>query len=76
MSKAMNYLMRTVGRKSMSKYYSHAIDIAKEEAKKEVLDDVMALDVFRKGNLIMKDINEIAKRHLSTFQKEKEFNSS
>lgn len=35
----MDYLMRTVGRKVMMRYYERAIDIAKKEGKIELLNN-------------------------------------
>lgn len=75
MSKAMKYLMRTVGRKAMERYYARAIDIAIIEQ----LEKMLAPEIIAKYGNTQNErmaINTYIRSHLSTFQKEKEFNNS
>lgn len=75
MSKAMKYLMRTVGRKVMSKYYGRALDLAVIEQLEKMLDPEIIAKYGNTQNERMA-INNYIRIHLSIFQKEKEFNSS
>ena len=67
MSKAMKYLMRTVGRKVMEKYYARAMGIAIVEQLEKMLDPEIIAKYGKTRNERMA-INNYIRSHLSIFQ--------
>ena len=66
-SKAMKYLMRTVGRKVMEKYYARAMGIAIVEQLEKMLDPEIIAEYGKTRNERMA-INNYIRSHLSIFQ--------